>query len=230
MNNYTKGMNIMCRLAMINNAGIRHIENEYGLENLFNHLERQLGGHGNGICFIYNSGSYLIKKGIHLTNKEIAEEVLKNIKYLKWIIYHTRLASVGSISDRNCHPFYNKGRIMAMNGTERDYVIANKNLTDTENILLTTNNITEGTREYHSVFLGYENGKVFANKNNGSLECIILGNGGKIFASTFPMEYYDNEAVYEAPKYFEEGKNLEPLVNVRRNKCYAWGHRYYDWD
>ena len=39
----------MCRLAMMNNAGIKHIEEEYGLENLLNHLERQLGGHGNGI-------------------------------------------------------------------------------------------------------------------------------------------------------------------------------------
>ena len=129
-------VNIMCRLAMMDNAGIKYIEKEYGLENLFNYLERQLGGHGNGVCFIYNDGSYYIKKGVNLTNTEIAEEVLMKIKHIKWIIYHTRLASVGNINDRNCHPFEDNGRVMAMNGTERDYKVINRFATDTENILL----------------------------------------------------------------------------------------------
>lgn len=212
----------MCRLAMMNNEGIRHIEDRYGLENLFNHLERQLGGHGNGICFIYNDGSYFIRKGVELTNAEIAEEVLMKLDHLKWIIYHTRLASVGSISDRNCHPFSNNGRVMVMNGTERNYTIVNGNLTDTENILLTTKNITKDTREYHSVFLGYENGKVFANKNGGSLEYMPCENGGRVFASTFPMECYVRDMIYEAPQYFVEGKKMMPLESARRNRYYAW--------
>ena len=212
----------MCRLAMMNNAGIKHIEEKYGLENLFNYLEKQLGGHGNGICFIYNDGSYFIRKGVELTNAEIAEEVLMKIKHLKWIIYHTRLASVGSINDRNCHPFNNNGRVMAMNGTERNYTIANKNLTDTENILITTKNITKDTREYHSVFLGYENGKVFANKNYGSLEYMPCENCGRVFASTFPMECYVRDMIYEAPQYFVEGKKMKPLEVARRSKRYSW--------
>lgn len=212
----------MCRLAMMNNAGIRYIENKYGLEELFNYLERQLGGHGNGICFIYNDGSYFIRKGVELSNKDIAEEVLMKINHLKWIIYHTRLASVGSINDRNCHPFNNNGRVMAMNGTEHDYKIANKNLTDTENILITTHNITKETRGYRSVFLGYENGKVFANKNYGSLEYIPCDNGGRVFASTFPIEYYVRDMVYEAPQYFVEGVKIKNLVSARRNRIYAW--------
>lgn len=212
----------MCRLAMMNNEGIRYIEKKYGLEDLFNHLENQLGGHGNGICFIYNDGSYSIKKGVRLTNEEIAEEILMKIDHLKWIIYHTRLASVGSINDRNCHPFNNKGRVLAMNGTERNYTVANKNLTDTENILITTRNITKDTREYHSVFLGYENGKVFANRNCGSLEYIPCKNGGRVFASTFPMEYYVRDMVYEAPQYFVEGTRMKPLEIARRSRQYAW--------
>jgi hypothetical protein len=59
---------------MMNNKGIKYIEEKYGLENLFDYLERQLGGHGNGICFIYNDGSFFIRKGVELTNAEIAEE------------------------------------------------------------------------------------------------------------------------------------------------------------
>lgn len=212
----------MCRLAMMNNAGIRYIENKYGLENLFDHLERQLGGHGNGICFIYNDGSYFIRKGVKLTNKDIAEEVLMKINHLKWIIYHTRLASIGVISDRNCHPFENNGRVMAMNGTEREYTVVNKNLTDTENILIATKNITKGTREYGSVFLGYENGKVFANKNYGSLEYMPCKNGGRVFASTFPMEYYIRDTIYEAPQHFVEGTKMKPLGVARRSLRYAW--------
>ena len=212
----------MCRLAMMNNAGIRYIENRYGLENLFNHLERQLGGHGNGICFIYNDGSYFIRKGVKLTNKDLAEEVLMKINHLKWIIYHTRLASIGVISDRNCHPFENNGRVMAMNGTEREYTVVNKNLTDTENILIATKNITKGTREYGSVFLGYENGKVFANKNYGSLEYMPCKNGGRVFASTFPMEYYIRDTIYEAPQHFVEGAKMKPLGVARRSLRYAW--------
>ena len=117
-----------------------------------------------GGCPVYD-GSYCVNKGVKLTNAEITDEILTQIKNLKWIIYHTRLASVGNINDRNCHPFEDNGRVMAMNGTERRYNVVNKNLTDTENILLSTKDIMNGTKKYNSVFLGYENGKVFANKN-----------------------------------------------------------------
>jgi hypothetical protein len=111
---------------------------------------------------------------------------------------------------------------MAMNGTEHDYKIANKNLTDTENILITTHNITKETRGYRSVFLGYENGKVFANKNYGSLEYMPCENGGRVFASTFPMECYVRDMIYEAPQYFVEGTKMMPLESARRNSRYAW--------
>lgn len=217
----------MCRLAMANNAGIKYFEKKYGLKNLFNYLERQLGGHGNGICFIYNDGSYEIKKGIMLSNAEIAEEVMTKINHIKWIIYHTRLASVGSISDKNCHPFENNGRVMAMNGTEWSYTVIDELLTDTENILLSTKNITDNTRKYHSVFLGYENGKVFANKNYGSLKYISCKNGGQIFASSFPAEYYVNETVYDAPRYFVEGQKMKL---EKQKRCYDFGvYGVYAW-
>jgi len=117
---------------------------------------------------------------------------------------------------------------MAMNGTERDYAIVNKYLTDTENILLSTENITEGTKNYHSVFLGYENGKVFANKNYGSLEYISCKNGGKIFASTFPTEYYNTEVVYEAPQNFIEGTRVKSIdLEVVRPRTYY--KKYYSY-
>ena len=220
----------MCRLAMMDNAGIRHVEREYGLVNLFNYLERQLGGHGNGICFIYNDGSYYIKKGVELTNAEIVEDILMRIDHLKWIIYHTRLASVGSINDSNCHPFEDNGRVIAMNGTERNYSVVNKNLTDTENILLSTKDIMNGTKKYHSVFLGYENGKVFANKNYGSLKYIACEGNGKIFASSFPVECYKNDTVYDAPQYFVEGEQISLSKTERPKRIFDYGvYGVYAW-
>lgn len=220
----------MCRLMMANNEGIRHIESEYGLENLFNYLEKQLGGHGNGICFIYNDGSYYIKKGVDLSNKEITYRILEDIDCIKWVIYHTRLASVGNINNRNCHPFENNGRVMAMNGTERNYTVINRSLTDTENILLSTKNITDNTKKYNSVFLGYENGKVFANKNHGSLKYIECENGGQIFASNFPIEYYANDTVYEAPQYFVEGDKVQVVKTVNHKRYFDYGaYGVYSW-
>lgn len=220
----------MCRLAMMDNAGIRYVQEEYGLENLFNYLERQLGGHGNGICFIYNDGSYYINKGVELTNKEIVEDIMARIKHLKWIIYHTRLASVGDIRDTNCHPFENNGRVLAMNGTERNYVVVNKKLTDTENILLSANNILNDTKKYNSVFLGYENGKVFANKNNGSLEYLPCANGGRVFASTFPAEYYEDNVIYEAPQNFVEGKRIKmKSLESMPERTYYYKYYGYAW-
>lgn len=220
----------MCRLALINNFGIKHIEDLYGLKELFDYLENQLGGHGNGYCIIYKDGSYKVDKGVKLNNYTIAEIILKNINNIKWIIYHTRLASVGNISDRNCHPFVNNGDVLAMNGTEINYKVIDKNLTDTENILLSSNNIITDTRKYKSVFLGYKDGKVFANKNCGSLKYIPCKNGGKIFASSFPSVYYKYDTVYEAPQYYVEGEKmniLEPAYNLSYNNYITYNDKYY---
>jgi predicted glutamine amidotransferase len=216
----------MCRLALINDTGIKYIEKHYGLKDLFNYLERQLGGHGNGYCLIYKDGSYKIDKGVQLTNAEVAEKILDNINDIKWVIYHTRLASIGRINNHNCHPFENKGRVLAMNGTERQYKVVDDTLTDTENILLASEHIKEDTKEYRSVFLGYENGKVFANKNFGSLKYISCKNGGKIFASNFPKEYYIDNIIYEAPQNFEEDKTIKHLYVSKSSFKNAYG--YYD--
>ena len=96
--------------------------------------------------------------------------------------------------------------------------------------MLSTDNILNGTKKYNSVFLGYENGKVFANKNYGSLEYMPCANGGKVFASSFPTEYHVRDTIYEAPKYFVEGERIKTLNLVAKKRyfdfgaygCYAW--------
>ena len=214
----------MCRLALMNQQGIRHIIENYGLQRFNDHLERQLGGHGNGYCVIYKNGDYSIKKGITLHNSQIVKDILKEYDDIKWVIYHTRLASIGSISNRNCHPFESGGKILAMNGTERNYTVVKEGLTDTENILLSSDNLLTDTKKYRSVFLGYENGKVFATKNNGSLKYMDCGCGGKVFASSFPECYHYNEDIYEAPQMFIEGDRIN---ESKLSKIYDEYTTYY---
>lgn len=221
----------MCRLALLNQPGIDHIENTVGLKNLFNHLELSLGGHGNGYCIIFNNGKIRINKGIQLSNKEITDDILKNYKGIKWVIYHTRLASMGNITDTNCHPFEDNNNIIAMNGTEPEVKKWIKNnTTDTETILKMCNkfevDIKEGTKKFNSVFLGYDNNnkKVFANRNNGSLE-LYSNNNIIVFSSEFLPEQYKNNNIYLAPKVWEEGqkiniKNSKPIEKKKSKQKY----------
>jgi predicted glutamine amidotransferase len=221
----------MCRLALLNKPGINHIENTVGLKTLFNHLELSLGGHGNGYCMIFNDGKTRINKGTQLTNEEITADILKNYKGIKWIIYHTRYASIGNINDKNCHPFEDHNSIIAMNGTEpevRKWI--KNNTTDTETILKMCNkfevDIKEGTKKFNSVFLGYNSNtnQVFANRNNGSLE-LYNNNNTIIFSSEFLPKQYNNNNIYIAPKIWEEGqkiniKNLKPIANKKQKQKY----------
>jgi predicted glutamine amidotransferase len=228
----------MCRLALLNKSGIDHIENSVGLKNLFNHLEMSLGGHGNGYCIIFNNGKTRINKGIQLSNKEITDDILKNYKGIKWVIYHTRLASMGSITDANCHPFEDNNNIIAMNGTEPEIKKWIKNnTTDTETILKICNklevNIKEGTKKFNSVFLGYDSDskKVFANRNNGNLE-LFTNNNAIIFSSEFLPELYKNNNIYLAPKSWEEGqkiniKNAKPISKKITKNYYNDYNDYY---
>ena len=216
----------MCRLAMINQEGIKYIVENYGLQKLFDYLERQLGGHGNGYCFVYKNGDYCVTKGVSLSNEDIVNDILKEYDNIRWVIYHTRLASVGNINNNNCHPFECDGKVLAMNGTERNYTVVKKGLTDTENILLSSDNLLKDTKKYHSVFLGYEDGKVFATKNSGSLQYMDCANGGKIFASNFPLQYYYREDIYEAPQFFVEGNKIN---KQKLAKAYNRYTEYYSY-
>lgn len=215
----------MCRLALINNSGIRYIEENYSLLNLFNYLQATLGGHGNGICIIDNDNKFYIEKGVNLTNKTIINIIKDNIDNLKWVIYHTRLASVGKISDANCHPFKLRNKVLCMNGTEfwaaQAIKTLNCSITDTELILrLSDKNLYTCTQKCNSVFIGMDKNKIFANRNNGDLKYLDTNNNGKIFASDFPENIISSEQIYIAPKHWIDGKkiNTEKLTPFKKTK------------
>lgn len=213
----------MCRLALINNNGLKYINEKYDLLEFFNYLQSTCGGHGNGICIVNNDNSFYIKKGLRLTNEKIIKIIDNNIDKLKWVIYHTRRASIGKISNTNCHPFKLKDTVLCMNGTEywalNALNILNCDITDTELILkLSNKNLYATTKRCSSVFIGLEKEKVFANRNNGPLEYLDTNTGGKIFSSDFPENILSSEQIYIAPKHWIEGMEIhkESLINYKK--------------
>ena len=168
-------------------------ESMYGLLPLLDHLEERMGGHGNGFALVSGGKVSKIKKGMKLSNKRIAKEIL-NSKF-DWCIYHTRIKTFGPKSDANCHPFViGDSRVAAMNGSS--YIFGDMsevvNMTDTELILRTVSGFNaddsiDMLNQLSPVFVGVFDGKPFALKNDGSLER-YLSIDGVMYASEFPKK------------------------------------------
>lgn len=225
----------MCRLALLNDEGIRYIEkNLGGINRLFNHLEDSFGGQGNGYAVFKKDGSKIIKKGVNLKNETISQYILKNLHNISWVMYHTRIASISGISDNNCHPFIYGNKILMMNGTEIAYDL-NNNMTDTENVLRLSAQsnvkLQQATKTLKSVFIGFDKG-LYITKGRGDL-LLLKENEAVVFASSFPENYSEKNTVYEAPKMWEEGDRLisKNLVKYVK-KSYLKGNysldKYYD--
>lgn len=191
----------MCRLALLNKKGIEYIEKDYGLERFFSYLEHQLGGHGNGYALISKNGRVVrVRKGVDVDSKSIADDILHNELGIdfEWVIFHTRLASIGSICSANCHPFWgdNNGdmALLCANGTERfDYRILfeqKEGMTDTETVLRSAlykhQNLIKFVESLTAVYLGVYDHKIFAIRNYGSLYRLEVPSGAVVLASAFP--------------------------------------------
>lgn len=197
----------MCRLALLNKLGEEYIQREMGLLKYLDFLEKQCGGSGNGLVLVKNQNIIFYRKGLRYNNKEIAK-VMQSVDY-DYAIYHTRVASAGSVSDKNCHPFVNISRndAMCMNGTERSFADIGKVIdkTDTELVfqmvqagILPMRALTSLSANY----LGVEGGLVYAVSNSSySPLNVIQEDGAIIIASSFPtnMKYkeFENKLWYE---------------------------------
>ena len=185
----------MCRLALMNKKGMETIDKMYGLDKFLGYLEAQLGGHGNGYIALTKKGQIIGgTKGVSVSVEEIAHEI-KSDKYSEWFVFHTRLASIGSITTANCHPFWDKDltAFLCANGTERSSeILRNKKdgETDTETVfkLGTENgeNLLNKVKTLTAVYIGMQGDKLFAVRNNGSLDKVQFANGGIVLASSFP--------------------------------------------
>ena len=95
----------MCRLAFFPGETVKH---QY-IPWFMDWLEHKMGGHGNGIGYFIDGEAYILK-GVRLKSELLVEEAVGAT------IFHTRWATTGSISDKNCHPFHVGDGIYAHNG------------------------------------------------------------------------------------------------------------------
>ncbi|ABO49393.1 glutamine amidotransferase, class-II [Desulforamulus reducens MI-1] len=203
----------MCRLFLSNKAGLDRLGPQ-GVKDLFEILEVSMGGHGNGVAYIKNGKLYL-RKGTRLTVKKVAELAFE--QGIEWFIFHTRWASVGSVSNRNCHPFRHGRIVAAMNGTEtglKSLSRAMGGITDTEASVISIASISTGLppeevakrfNELNSVFVGFvkeKNGYVpFASVGSllGDLQ-VYVDDDAIIMASELPLK--DQSKIMDALEGF----------------------------
>lgn len=91
----------MCRLAFVP-PKCKVSKGE--LFDLFDYLELQCGGDGNGYVLSFPDGTSLSEKGVKLSSKDILKKAFPSIRKGAGMLWHTRKVSVGWISDRQCHP------------------------------------------------------------------------------------------------------------------------------
>lgn len=211
----------MCRLLLTNKLGVQHIKEKYGLKELFNHLEKSSGGFGNGFALVKDKKVVFLKKGVYLTNDEIAK-IVDKMDY-DWLLYHTRIASMGSVCDANCHPFRQGNLVLAMNGTETDFKgVANLfNTTDTEAIAKIITRfrlpIRKVLTKLTGTYVGFINGVAFAVSNSEgykNLEIVKNDDGALIFASELPAVFERKEAV-KLPFFFAEPLEMPDIKEYK---------------
>ncbi len=209
----------MCRVLLMNKQGEKEIEKTYGLDKYLKYLEKQMGGHGNGFALMKNGKIIKLEKGVNLDVRDIAN-VFRKTNY-DWAIFHTRLASIGTISDSNCHPFRRGETVIAMNGTEStvNFLANIKGITDTEAILETMEKYhlsLAALKKFSSIFVGFYNHKPFVVADN-TLRIKILkkkNSSAVVFASSFPKKFKN---IYEPKNCFTwNGGNLN--IELEKHK------------
>lgn len=217
----------MCRVILSNRADFVSYDRQFGILKLMNHLEEECGGHGNGYALLRDGKIIETRKGVKLTN----EQIYKRIKGMAWdyLVYHTRIASIGGQGDANCHPFVEGNDCLAMNGTEHNLRTMSDAFgrTDTEcifrNIIgLGREQVTRALVEFNSVFIGCAEGKPFVVKAGGTLH---RWNGGEktLHASTFIKSVSNVQKISDG--YVWDGK--ENLQFIKAARYDGWGSYSY---
>lgn len=225
----------LCRVLIGTSNAIRLYHRLHGFNTLLSHLERECGGHGNGVSLHRDGAVIKAHKGVDLKTSEIAEVLLRCSKIYDVAIFHTRIASVNVVSDSNCHPFIHGNDALAMNGTLSEFreVAQALDITDTE---VAFNLVHELPFEktiavlsvLRAVFVGVAGGKPYALRNGGALKewcpkTLPTRSGDFLFASSFPK---GTRGVIDLPEgfVFADGERTEVPQSVSPLSVYGWDH------
>ena len=216
----------MCRQVVGNKKGYMTIDKEYGgLEHFLSWLIFERGGNGNGIVLVKDNKIIKFKKDINLSIEEISED-LRKIDY-DYALFHTRLASVGSVCRSNVHHFvFSPTFAMAMNGGENcnDLDVSNKrpDMTDAELIAKAMFESCEHPKEFldkhtkRSAYTGVYDGKPYVYTQNKDLMMLLKKDDAFLFSSDFPWQYYGKNIYtidFDKVLYWEEGMELP--INIK---------------
>lgn len=225
----------MCRVLIGTSNAIRLYHRLHGFNILLSHLERECGGHGNGVSLHRDGAIVEARKGVSLRTSKIAEVLLRSSKTYDVAIFHTRIASVNVVSDSNCHPFIHGNDALAMNGTLSEFreVAQALGVTDTEvafNLVhgLSLEKTIAVLSVLRAVFVGVAGGKPYALRNGGALQewrpkTLPIQSGDFLFASSFPK---GTRSVLDLPErfVFADGKRSEVPQSVSPLSVYGWDH------
>ena len=220
----------MCRQTVGNKKGYMVIDKEYGgLEHYLSWLIFERGGSGNGIVFVKDKRIIKFKKGLDLSIEEVADD-LRKIDY-DYALFHTRLATVGSVCRSNAHHFvFSPKFALAMNGGENcnDLDIHNKrpDMTDAELIARAMFDSGEHPKEFldnhtkRSAYTGVYNGSPFIYTQNKDIMMLMKKGDAFLFSSDFPWQYYGNNIYtidFDDSLYWEEGMELPSNIHETFN-------------
>lgn len=210
----------MCRIFMANHEGVNELRETLKsipgcstIEDYLAALELRDGGHGNGYATFKDGKLDKLEKGVDLGVSAIAH-VMESDLY-DWFLFHTREASAGSISDKNCHPYHIQGKkeiIAAVNGNEKEVsrLAGIKGVTDSAFILEMISEMEmplfESLQVFESNFFGFYDGKPFVKKGNRDM-LKWEKDKGIVFASDLPFGMKDLYRPDEDYFWFDGSEN-----------------------
>lgn len=224
----------MCRLAIFNKEAIEYLGKE-SMESYLDFLEQEQGGDGNGILFVKDGKIIVDCKGLSLTNKAIVDALYYDGILPDWFLYHTRIASKGTVSDSNCHPYTNEDKSFSlmMNGTDSSLGAFGKSrdITDTQvmfELLEASDRDVTCLTELSPRFMGFKEGKVFVTNPSGfsGLEYVKTEEGILIIASSFPPNT-DSKSLKKNFVWFEGDEVVEDIP-VKSFNSYISSSAYID--
>ena len=226
----------MCRLIIATKKAVEDYNRKYNLLTLLEHLEKQCGGHGNGVALFSKGVCTTLVKSVKTTVEDVYDIIMRAKDY-DTMIFHTRIASCGEIDDERTHPFvYGNGNVLAMNGTIHDltpYADA-LGITDTEVVCKLINDtkdikgVVKILKETSAVFVGMHYGKPYAIKNNGALE-EYMTKSGFFFASSFPKDVERSVKTLVNRFSFVDGVYDEPKITCRTSSYKESTYKWDDW-
>ena len=199
-----------------------------------NQLEKSCGGHGNGIMFIDNGVLTFDHKGLKLSNETIVHLLYDNKKGLPdWFLYHTRVASKGSVKDSNCHPYINEDRSfgLMMNGTISSLGVFGKHMgdiTDTEvafHMVDKFNLELDVLCELDPKFIGFRNGKVFATNPDSYSGLVFYNEDRAICIASESPDKEDWDSMKEEYVWIE-GEKIEKATPKKSYGSYGYYGAY----